>query len=133
MPASATSTHLIHGAGAAAKHAAPGVTTTTVAHPLASPLPQSIPPAIQPQGWFQVHAGWLTHGVAGIFVIAAISLIVLLAIQTTKQEGLSGTIGGKVESAYRGRLGMDEQLSRVTGVVAIVFVLAATILAVTGI
>ena len=51
------------------------------------------------------HAPWLTHGLAGIFMIAAVALIVLLAVQTTKQEGLTGTIGGRVESAYRGRLG----------------------------
>ena len=57
---------------------------------------------------------------AGIFILAAISLIVLLAVQTTKQEGLTGTIGGRVESAYRGRLGAEEQLKRVTGVVAVV-------------
>ena len=133
MPASATSTHLLHSAGAAANHATPAVTTTTVPNPLATPLVQSVPPVIAPQSWFQAHASWLTHGVAGIFVVAAISLIVLLAIQTTKQEGLSGTIGGKVESAYHGRLGMDEQLSRVTGFIAVIFVIAATVLAITGI
>ena len=48
-----------------------------------------------------VHASWLTHGFAGIFLVLALALIVLLAVQTTKQEGLSGTIGGRVESAYR--------------------------------
>ena len=45
------------------------------------------------------------------FVTCAVSLIVLLAVQTTKQEGLSGTIGGRVESAYRTRLGVDPQLA----------------------
>jgi protein translocase SecG subunit len=57
----------------------------------------------------------------------------LLAVQTTKQEGLSGTIGGRVESAYRGRLGAEEQLKRLTGIVAVVFVVTAFILALTGI
>ncbi|MGH8164959.1 MAG: preprotein translocase subunit SecG, partial [Rhodanobacteraceae bacterium] len=70
-----------------------------------------------PQTWFTMHAAWLTHGLAGLFVIAAIAMIVLLAAQTTKQEGLSGTIGGRVESSY-GRMGADEQLTRLTGVVA---------------
>ena len=76
---------------------------------------------------------WLTHGLAGIFIIAAISLIFLLAIQTTKQEGLTGSIGGRVESAYRGRLGAEEQLKRLTGGVAVVFVVAAFVLSLTGI
>jgi preprotein translocase subunit SecG len=87
----------------------------------------------QPQSFFQLHASWLTHGVAGIFIVCAIALVVLLAVQTTKQEGLSGTIGGRVESAYRGRLGAEEQLKRLTGWVAVLFVISAFILSLTGI
>lgn len=82
--------------------------------------------------WFQVHAPWLTHGLAGLFVLVAIALITLLAVQTTKQEGLSGTIGGRVESAYS-RLGAEEQLKRITGVFAVMFVVIGTILSLTGI
>uniref|UniRef100_E6Q4P5 Protein-export membrane protein SecG n=1 Tax=mine drainage metagenome TaxID=410659 RepID=E6Q4P5_9ZZZZ len=133
MPASATTTHPLHVAGAATQHAAPLAHATTVPNPLAAQVAQNVPPALARHTWFQQHASWLTHGVAGLAVLAAISLIVLLAIQTTKNEGLSGTIGGKVESAYRGRLGMDEQLARVTGVVAVLFVASMTILALTGI
>jgi protein translocase SecG subunit len=66
-------------------------------------------------------------------VIAALLLIVLLALQTTKQEGLSGTIGGKVESAYRGRIGMDAQVARLTTGIAISFVLFATLVSLSGI
>jgi len=90
------------------------------------------PQALAPQTFFQAHAGWLTHGLAGIFIIAALALIVLLALQTTKQEGLSGTIGGRVESAY-GRVGAEEQLKRVTGFAAVVFVLCGFVLSLTGI
>ncbi|MDQ2680970.1 MAG: preprotein translocase subunit SecG [Candidatus Eremiobacteraeota bacterium] len=86
-----------------------------------------------PQSWVAMHAGWLTHGFAGLFILMAVGLIFLLAIQTTKQEGLSGTIGGRVESAYRGRMGGEEQLQRLTGVVAVLFVVCATILSLTGI
>lgn len=85
-----------------------------------------------PQTVLQAHAAWLTHGIAGVFVIAAIALVVLLAVQTTKQEGLSGTIGGRVESAY-GRMGAEEQLKRVTGFAAVVFVLSGFVLSLTGI
>jgi protein translocase SecG subunit len=56
----------------------------------------------------------------------------LLAVQTTKQEGLSGTIGGRVESAY-GRMGAEEQLKRITGFTAVVFVVTGFILSLTGI
>ena len=80
-----------------------------------------------------VNHPFFTHTLAALFLIAAVMLIVLLAIQTTKQEGLSGTIGGRVESAYRGRVGMDQQISRVTSTIAISFVVLATLLSLTGI
>ena len=79
------------------------------------------------------HAPWLTHTFAALFMICAVSLIFLLACQTTKQEGLSGTIGGKVESAYRPRLGFDQQLQRLTSYVAIGFVFFAVVLSIAGI
>ncbi len=68
---------------------------------------------------------WLAHIIAGLFLLFAIALIVLLAFQTTKQEGLSGTIGGRVEAAYRPRLGFDQQLARLTTFVAVGFVFFA--------
>ncbi len=86
-----------------------------------------------PKSPLAAHAGWLTHTFAGVFIFAAVLLIVLLAIQTTKQEGLSGTIGGRVESAYKGRVGMDKQLQRFTAGVAITFVLFATLVSLSGI
>jgi protein translocase SecG subunit len=79
------------------------------------------------------NAPWLTHTLAGFFVFLAISLIVLLALQTTKQEGLSGTIGGRVEAAYRPRLGFDQQLARLTSWVAIGFVFVGFLLSLSGI
>ncbi len=96
-------------------------------------LQSQVPLNYQPQSPLQQHAAWLTHGFAGLFVVMALSLIVLLAVQTTKQEGLSGTIGGRVDSAYRGRLGFDGQIARVTGAVAITFVVIATLVSLSGI
>jgi len=101
--------------------------------PNAAPVVPQLPAAPPPQTAIAQHFGWLTHGIAGIFVIAAISLIFLLAIQTTKQEGLTGTIGGRVETAYRGRLGAEEQLKRWTGIAAVTFVVMAFVLSLTGI
>jgi preprotein translocase subunit SecG len=87
----------------------------------------------QHQSFLQAHAPWLTHTLAGLFIVSALSLIGLLAVQTTKQEGLSGTIGGRVDSAYRGRLGFEGQIARVTGAVAITFVVVATLVSLSGI
>jgi len=56
-----------------------------------------------------------------LFVITVVGLIGLMSIQTTKTEGLSGTIGGRMESAYRGRLGLEQQLARLTTFFAVAF------------
>lgn len=79
------------------------------------------------------HAPWLTHLFATCFVLAAVLLVFLLAVQTTRQEGLTGTLGGRVDSAYRGRLGMEGQISRLTTFIAIAYVLVATIISISGI
>jgi preprotein translocase subunit SecG len=124
---------LILAAAAAAASAKPQIQVTTVPNPNASPLVVNAPLAPQmQQTWFQSHIGWATHTIAAIFIIAAVALVVLLAMQTTKQEGLSGTIGGRVESAYA-RVGAEEQLKRLTGFTAVVFVITAFILSLTGI
>jgi protein translocase SecG subunit len=117
--------------------AAANAAKTTTVPPAAAPLPvtTTAAPPIAPiaQSWFQQHAGWATHTFATIGIIAAIGLIVLLAIQTTKQEGLSGTIGGRVDSAYRGRPGAEEQIKRLTGFFAGLFVVAYVVMSLTGI
>lgn len=108
-----------------------------------SPLPRggapgapAVPPVVPqpaPTTWFQLHMGWATHALAGLFIVSAILLIFLLAIQTTKQEGLTGSIGGRVESAYRGRLGAEEMLKVWTARVAVCFVVFGFVLSLTGI
>ena len=48
-----------------------------------------------------------------------------MSAQTTKTEGLSGSIGGRMESAYHGRLGLEQQLGRLTNTLAGAFVVLA--------
>lgn len=92
-----------------------------------------LPPFPSPKTPLAAKAPWLTHAFAGFFMMSAIGLIFLLAVQTTKQEGLSGTLGGRVESAYRPRLGFDQQLQRITTVVAVSFVLFGLLVSLSGI
>ncbi|GAC1575154.1 MAG: hypothetical protein NVS3B7_07540 [Candidatus Elarobacter sp.] len=110
----------------AAKAAAPVVKATT--------LPVSNVPVfdLTPHSPLAQHAPWLTHTFAGFFVVLGVLFVVLLALQTTKQEGLSGTLGGRVESSTR-RLGLDAQIARVTQMVAIAFAVVATIVSLSGI
>ena len=56
-----------------------------------------------------------------IQIISAVILIVLVMMQTTKSEGLTGTIGGKMSSSFRGKPGFDEKLSRLTKWSAVTF------------
>jgi len=115
-------------APAAAKAAAPAVK--------ASALPLTLPPNFSfdttPHSPLAQNFPWITHTLAGLFVVLGIMLVVLLAIQTTKQEGLSGTVGGRVESATR-RLGLDAQIASVTRTVAVLFVFVATLISLSGI
>jgi protein translocase SecG subunit len=118
------------------------VTTAPVAAKAAAPAvkasiaPFTLPPNFTfdttPHSALALKFPWLTHTFAGLFIIAGVLLVALLAIQTTKQEGLSGTLGGRVESSTR-RLGLDAQIARVTGTVAVAFVVVATIISLSGI
>jgi protein translocase SecG subunit len=77
-----------------------------------------------PQTWGMQHP--LVVGlVQGLFIVTAVGLIGLMAAQTTKTEGLSGSIGGRMESAYHGRLGLEQQLGRLTNTLAGAFVVLA--------
>ena len=102
----------------------------------ATSIPLTMPPNIQydltPHTPLAQHAPWLTHTFAGLFVVFGVLLVILLALQTTKQEGLSGTLGGRVESSTR-RLGLDQQIARITQFVAVAFVFVATLVSLTGI
>jgi len=61
-------------------------------------------------------------------LVSAVALIGLVMSQTTKSEGLTGTIGGKMTSSFRGKPGMDEKLADITKWCAIVFfVLSAVV------
>jgi protein translocase SecG subunit len=77
-----------------------------------------------PQTWGMQHPVilWL---VQTLFIVSAVGLIGLMSAQTTKTEGLSGSIGGRMESAYHGRLGLEQQLGRLTNTLAGAFVVLA--------
>jgi len=128
--------------GATAAKAATGSTAATVLKKGLTPtsnatLSPDILKTLQAQAThqsgFALKFPLVTHAFAALFVVCAVGLIFLLAVQTTKQEGLSGTIGGRVESTYRPRLGFDQQLARLTSYVALTMVFFAVVLSITGI
>lgn len=63
----------------------------------------------------------------GIQIISAIALIGLVMSQTTKSEGLSGTIGGKSASSFRGKPGLDDKMSYWTKLSAVIWAVSCII------
>jgi preprotein translocase subunit SecG len=58
-------------------------------------------------------------------ILSALILITLVISQTTKSEGLTGTIGGKASSSFRGKPGIDDKLATLTTYSAITFMVAS--------
>jgi protein translocase SecG subunit len=46
--------------------------------------------------------------------LISLALIIVVATQTTKNEGLTGNIGGPVSSSFKGKPGMEEQIRKIT-------------------
>jgi preprotein translocase subunit SecG len=76
---------------------------------------------------------WINIMLKAIFialqVISALALIGVVMSQATKSEGLSGTIGGKAESAFQGKPGIEERLAEITKWSAISFLVLSAIVA----
>ncbi|MDH7601284.1 MAG: preprotein translocase subunit SecG [Armatimonadota bacterium] len=62
-------------------------------------------------------------------MISAVALIAIVMSQATKSEGLTGTIGGKAESAFQGKPGFEERLGEITKWAAITFLVMSAIVA----
>lgn len=61
-------------------------------------------------------------------IISALVLIIITMSQSTKNEGLSGSIGGKTESAFS-KPGFEEKLGFITKVCAISFMVVSALVA----
>lgn len=66
----------------------------------------------------------------GVQFAASISLIVAVLLQTTKSEGLSGTIGGRSETVFKGKKGAEETLNWITTVLAVTFLISSLLTAI---
>ncbi len=73
--------------------------------------------------------GFLTGFFALVQFVVCVGLVAIVASTTTKNEGLSGTLGGKASSSFHGRPGMEEQLQQYTTYLAVGFLVLSTILA----
>ena len=62
-----------------------------------------------------------------ILVVASLTLIVSILLQESKSDGLSGTISGGAEQLFgkKKSRGYDALLSRITTVVAIIYIIVS--------
>lgn len=68
-----------------------------------------------------------------LYLIVCIGLIVAVASQTSKSEGLGGTLGGKTEAAtFIRKRTWDERLDRVTSYLAWSFLVLSTAIVLLG-
>jgi len=75
----------------------------------------------------------VVHVVLSVFQIAvALLLIGIVAIQQTKSEGLGGTIGGRVSTAFKGKPGLDDKLTDWTKYLGGAFIVVSILVAVTA-
>ena len=63
-------------------------------------------------------------------VFLAVSLIFIISIQETKNEGLGGTIGGRVSTSFKGLPGFEERLTLITRNLSIGFFITSIIVAI---
>jgi preprotein translocase subunit SecG len=63
----------------------------------------------------------------GLQMLSAVALIAIVMSQATKSEGLSGTIGGKSESAFHGKPGIEDRLQEITKWAAVTFMVVSAI------
>lgn len=69
----------------------------------------------------------LNHFFITLQMISAVALIAIVMSQATKSEGLSGTIGGKSESAFQGKPGFEDRLAEITKWSAVFFMVTSGI------
>ncbi len=62
--------------------------------------------------------------------LVAVGLIVIVTMQDSKQDGLTGQIGTTAATSFKGKAGREEQLTLVTRNLAIVFFVISIIVAV---
>ena len=64
-------------------------------------------------------------------VLLGVGMIFIVAIQQTKNEGLGGTIGGRVQSSFKGKPGFEERLNELTRNLGIAFFMVSILVALT--
>lgn len=95
---------------------------------VAQNAPEINPEAIKVQTTANVGVG--QYILLFIYFIICAGLIISILAQTTKSEGLSGTLGGSAQTIFKGKRGLDEKLSIITNYLAVGFLVLSMILSI---
>jgi len=72
---------------------------------------------------------FIKHILLFINILTSVFLIGVVMSQTTKSEGLTGTIGGKAQSTFRGKPGIDDKLNLWTKYAAVGWMVSSLLVA----
>jgi|GEM_PF-1237710 len=85
-------------------------------------LPASIPAAAHSMNTLQ-------YIVLFVYFAICAALIFLVLVQTSKSEGLTGTLGGSTQTVFKGKKSFEEQMNKITAYVAVLFVVLSIVIA----
>lgn len=107
------------------------VTIPTAATPVQMPvnMPANLP-ANFPAAAHSVHTmNVLQYIILFVYFAICAALIFLVLVQTSKSEGLTGTLGGATHTVFKGKKSFDEQIEKITTYVAVLFVVLSIVIA----
>ena len=63
-----------------------------------------------------------------VYFVVCVGLVIAVLLQTTKNEGLSGAIGGAAKPVFKGKKGFEEVLQEYTNYLAVGFAVLSMIM-----
>lgn len=100
----------------------PVATSPIPASPIPLAIPQSIMPAVSsPNIWQYI--------LLFVYFLVCVTLVTLVLTQTSKSEGLTGTLGGTTQSVFAGKRSFEEKINKFTTGIAVAFILLSILIA----
>ncbi len=98
--------------------------------PAGSPMPISMPPFEVTENVGGPNFMWWHYLLLIIQILVAGGLVACVLSQTTKNEGLGGTISGAAQPVFRGKKSSEEKLSGLTTTLAISFLVLSILISI---
>jgi protein translocase, SecG subunit len=63
-----------------------------------------------------------------IYAIVCVGLVVLVMLQTSKQEGLGGVFGSSMQNLFRGKQSAEQKIAKFTSIIGFIFVILSMVI-----